>query len=298
MKKSLTMIGMALAITVMIAGCGKSKESAVPKATPTPEPMGVIEESDSKIDDDEPKLPEEKPEAEAIQEVSEESGEMKEDTADATKTEDTTGDSNAAAEGSTADSDQEKETETANPNAQPIVWLGDSLTQGSLGDNNDNLPGAPYETLKKLVNVPVEGYGLYGYNTHDIFWVYMDSTQYNQTIDPKKTYIFWVGSNDWVVEGVTNSDTAPVIAEIDRFLSLEGPVKNYIVIGTTARYELGDMYKKINSDLSAKFGSHYLDVIDVIGKDGYGPDRIHLTQGGYDAVARAVYEKLKSLGYI
>ncbi len=197
-----------------------------------------------------------------------------------------------------ADTSDTEESSGAKADAQPIVWLGDSLTQGSLGDDNDNLPNAPYEKLKKLTGVPVEGVGLYGYNTHDIFWVYTDSTQMNRTIDPKKTYIFWVGSNDWVKQEGVNTDTSGVIAETDRFLSLEGAVDNYIVIGTTARYELGDMYKTINKSLADKYGKHYLDVIDVIGKDGYGPDKIHLTQKAYDAVAQAVYEKLKELGYI
>ena len=38
--------------------------------------------------------------------------------------------------------------ETASTKA--IVWLGDSLTQGSLGHKNDNLANAPYEKLKSL----------------------------------------------------------------------------------------------------------------------------------------------------
>ena len=185
----------------------------------------------------------------------------------------------------------------SDPNAAPIVWLGDSLTQGSLGSNNDNLANAPYEKLKKMVSVPVEGVGLYGYKTNDIFWVYRDSSQMGNDIDPSKTYIFWVGSNDWVSDGVPNTDTAPVIEKIDTFLTAEGEVKNYIVIGTTARYELGDSYKIINKALSDHYGTHYLDVTDVIGSE-YGPDKIHLTQKAYDAVAKAVYDKLKALGYI
>ena len=297
MKKSLTMIGMALAITVLIAGCSKNKESAASEATPTPEPIGVIDEADTKQAKEGPGFSE--ADEDTLFEDAGEIGGISAETLKEAGNEETDEGSEEPSEEDDADTSEETaEKESSNPNAQPIVWLGDSLTQGSLGDNNDNLPGAPYETLKKLVNVPVEGYGLYGYNTNDIFWVYMDSGHYNQTIDPKKTYIFWVGSNDWVVEGEPNNITLPVIAQIDRFLTLEGQVNNYIVIGTTARYELGDMYRSINRDLAAKYGSHYLDVIDVIGKDGYGPDRIHLTQGGYDAVARAVYEKLKSLGYI
>lgn len=182
--------------------------------------------------------------------------------------------------------------------SKKIVWLGDSLTQGSLGDDNDNLANAPYEKLKTMTSVPVEGYGLYGYKTNTIFWVYVDGDHYNQEVDPDNTYIFWVGSNDWVVDGVPNADTAPVISQIDDFLTKFGTIDKYIVIGTTSRYELGDMYKSINKDLAAHYGDHYLDVIDIINKYGYGSDNIHLTQATYDAVAKAVYEKLKQLGYI
>ncbi len=183
-------------------------------------------------------------------------------------------------------------------NARPIVWIGDSLTQGSLGHDGDNLAGAPYEKLKTLVGVPVEGFGLYGYTAHDIFWAFTDPGHLNQTIDPTKTYILWVGSNDWASGGVANTDTAPVIAEIDRFLSLEGKVANYIVIGATARYELTGSYGTINKALSDHYKKHFLDVSNVIGPNGYAPDMIHLNQAGYDAVAFAVYDKLRALGYI
>ncbi|MCR5831061.1 MAG: SGNH/GDSL hydrolase family protein [Lachnospiraceae bacterium] len=188
--------------------------------------------------------------------------------------------------------------DTSDPKTKAIVWLGDSLTQGSLGDNNDNLPGAPYETLKKFVNVPVEGYGLYGTNTHDIFWAYRDEDHFNQKVDPDKTYIFWVGSCDWCPDEGANANTAPVIAEIDNFIAQNGGVKNYIVIGTTSRHRLGDLYIPINKDLAAHYGQHYMDCIDIINQYGYSPDRTHLSQATYDAVAKAVYEKLKTLGYI
>lgn len=187
---------------------------------------------------------------------------------------------------------------TAAVKGHPIVWLGDSLTQGSLGDNNDNLPNAPYEKLKAMAGVPVEGYGFYGYNTHDIFWVYRAESQLNQKRDPNKTYIFWVGSNDWVKDGVPNTETSGVINEIDKFISDGVQISNYIVIGTTARYELGDSYKIINKALKDHYGTHYLDVADVIGPNGYIEDRIHLKQVSYDAVALAVYNKLIAMGYL
>ncbi len=183
--------------------------------------------------------------------------------------------------------------------AQPIVWLGDSLTQGSLGDNNDNLDNAPYKRLEAMVDVPVEGYGMYGYNTHDILWTYTDSDHLNQIADPNKTYIFWMGSNDWVTDEGKNTDTAPVIDEIDRFLNLEdGGIKNYIVIGTASKRRLGDLYIPINNDLKTHYQEHYMDVIDIVDKYGHAPGNTHLSQAAYDAVAQRVYEKLNSLGYI
>lgn len=194
-----------------------------------------------------------------------------------------------------------------------IVWLGDSLTQGSLGDIDDNLPNAPYIKLAQLSGRNVEGYGYYGYNTHDIFWVYVDEAHENQKKDPNKTYVFWVGSNDWVVDGATNDDAGKVISEIDSFVS-GGGITKYIVLGTTARYELRsdyrgyngaenanigkDMYSLINQQLSGHYGEKYLDVNTVISTEGgYGPDNIHLTQASYDAVADLVYKKVIELGY-
>lgn len=197
-------------------------------------------------------------------------------------------------------------------NMGTIVWLGDSLTQGSLGDDNDNFANAPYIKLAALCDRRVEGYGFYGYNTHDIFWVYTDESQENQKKDPAKTYIFWVGSNDWVVNGVTNDNADPVIAEIDRFIS-SGGITKYLVLGTTARYELRsdyegfggtananmgkNMYESINDKLAQHYGNRYLDVNPAIPiEGGYGPDNIHLVQKSYDDVAELVNRKLTELG--
>ncbi|MBO4903867.1 MAG: SGNH/GDSL hydrolase family protein, partial [Lachnospiraceae bacterium] len=182
--------------------------------------------------------------------------------------------------------------------SRTIVWLGDSLTQGSLGDDNDNLANAPYVKLQSLVPDKVEGYGLYGYNTHDIFWVYRDENHYHQSVDPNKIYIFWVGSNDWCPIDGENTNTAPVIAEIDSFLQ-SGGVKDYIVMGTTQRWRLGlERAQIINAALASHYGSHYMDVIDIIARNGFSEDNTHLSQASYDAIAEAVYDKLKELGYI
>lgn len=187
-----------------------------------------------------------------------------------------------------------------------IVWLGDSLTQGSLGHDSDNLANAPYIKLAALSGRVIEGYGYYGYNTHDIFWVYVDENHENQRKDPAKTYVFWVGSNDWVVDGKTNDNAEAVIAEIDSFVS-GGNITKYIVLSTTARYELRadypsndgkDMHQLINDKLQKHYGEKYLDVNSVIGiDDGYGPDNIHLTQKSYDDVAKLVDEKIRQMGW-
>lgn len=193
---------------------------------------------------------------------------------------------------------EKKEKEEAKSDAQPIVWLGDSLTQGSLGEEDDNLANAPYVRLAKKVSVPVEGYGMFGFNTNDIFRHYTSPKEMGKTVDPNTTYILWVGSNDWVAFGEPNADTGHVMQRIDQFLAEGGGIKQYIVMGTTSRYKLGDLYIPINRDLAAHYGVHYMDVIDIINQYGYSPDNTHLSQASYDAIADAVYAKLKALGYI
>lgn len=179
-----------------------------------------------------------------------------------------------------------------------IVWIGDSLTQGSLGGNNDNLPNAPYEKLKAYTNLPVEGYGYWGYKTHDIFWVYCDENHDNQRVSPDKLYILWVGSNDWAWNGEINTDTASVIAECEAFLN-KGPVSNYLILGTTARIELREQIGGvracdiINAALKDHFGEHYMDVNEVIGELAYVGDGVHLTQEAYDKVAAAVAQRIR-----
>lgn len=184
-----------------------------------------------------------------------------------------------------------------------VVWLGDSITQGSLGNPDDNLENAPYVTLRKLSGLNVEGYGFYGYNTNDIFWVYRDETQKNQKVDNSKLYIFWVGSNDWVLDSGSNCDVAPVMERIDSFIA-SGNLKDYIIMGATARiglrgeYNGKPLYDIINAELSKHYGSHFLDIQKTITMNGFGPDNTHLKQDAYDRVAGAVYDKLKEMEYV
>ena len=197
--------------------------------------------------------------------------------------------------------DDAQTAETANEDSKEdsrnrtIVWLGDSLTQGSLGEEDDNIANAPYVKLQSLVPNKVEGYGLYGYRTHDILETYRSK----EPADPDKIYIFWVGSNDWCQDFDENTNTVPVIDEVDRFLLENGLIKDYVFIGTTQRWRLRlDRALLINADLEARYGEHYLDVIDIIEANGFAPDNTHLSQESYDAIAVAVRDKLVSLGYI
>ena len=296
MKKIIEVMLLLSLSAVVMAGCGEDEKEAVAtvpapqtqqievvKEEPGDEGPGFSESWDDNASGDVGEIGgiSEETIGEGSEEAKEDAGEGSEDASGEKKEE--------AAE--------EKEEAQENSNAQPIVWLGDSLTQGSLGHEDDNLANAPYEKLKKKVSVPVEGYGFYGYNTHDIFWVYTDGAHLNQQVDPHKTYVLWVGSCDWCPDEGPNANTAPVMDEIDRFLA-SGNVKNYIIIGTTSRWRLGDYYIPINNDLAAHYGKHYMDVIDIINKYGYSSDNTHLSQATYDAVANAVYEKLKALGYI
>ncbi|MCR5507612.1 MAG: SGNH/GDSL hydrolase family protein, partial [Lachnospiraceae bacterium] len=183
--------------------------------------------------------------------------------------------------------------------ANSVVWLGDSLTQGSLGSPNNNLDNAPYVKLRAYLNMPVEGYGFWAYNTRQIFSAYRNT--HKQKVDPEKAYVFWVGSCDWFHDGAANTNTGPVIKQIDDFLA-SGKVTRYVVLGTTARRELrdGEKYKTINNALKAHYGEHYMDVVEIIDREGngYSRDQVHLTQNSYDAIAYALGDKLKSMGYV
>ncbi|MCR4739270.1 MAG: SGNH/GDSL hydrolase family protein [Lachnospiraceae bacterium] len=203
-----------------------------------------------------------------------------------------------------------EQTETAEDQDTPdnsgvtIVWLGDSLTQGSLGHMDDNLDNAPYVKLAELSGATVEGYGYYGFTTHDILWSYTAPQHAGQEKDPSKIYVLWCGSNDWTPGGEPNTETAGVISEMDSFLA-GGNIDKYLILGTTARHELRgsdtepERYKIINEDLKAHYGDRFLEVNGVISTEtGYVADETHLTQESYDAVAEIVYEKLKDMGYL
>ncbi|MCR5421683.1 MAG: hypothetical protein K6E98_11805 [Lachnospiraceae bacterium] len=170
----------------------------------------------------------------------------------------------------------------------PIIWIGDSLTQGSLGDDNgnENNPQAPWRVLKEISGWNVKGYGYYGYNTHDILWAY---GEYGGIKNPEYIYIFWVGSNDFYE---SPANISKVIEEIDKFIA-NVKIDKYLVLGTTNRGDMApDAYKSINSEFDNKYGNNYLDIMPYI---KYGPDNIHLTEESYKEVAEAVYDKLISL---
>ena len=169
-----------------------------------------------------------------------------------------------------------------------VVWIGDSLTQGSLGDNNfnKNNPQAPWRVLGDISGWKVWGVGFYGYNTSDILWAY---TEYDGLTDPGYIYVFWVGSNDFR-ESPGNVDS--VIEQTDRFISVH-EIDKYLILGTTNRGDMDpDAYVGINSRLSNRYGDRYLDIMPCV---EYEYDGVHLTVDSYKKVAEAVYRKLKQL---
>ncbi|MBR5407353.1 MAG: hypothetical protein IK111_06875 [Lachnospiraceae bacterium] len=193
---------------------------------------------------------------------------------------DDTGDENA-------DTDK---TFKANSPSEPlrVVWLGDSLTQGSLGDDNGNVdnPQAPWRVLKEISGYDVEGFGYYGFYTHDILWKWGND---GGEKDPDTVYVFWVGSCDF---RESQGAVTTVIKEIDTFLR-NGHLDKYIVMGTTPREELGvSGARNVNQKLEDKYGDKYLDILPYV---VFGPDNLHLTESSYRAIAEVVYNKLKEL---
>jgi hypothetical protein len=183
-----------------------------------------------------------------------------------------------------------------------IVWLGDSLTQGSLGDMDDNLKHAPYVRLKKLCadrGDVVEGFGYYAYVTSDIFWRYDEFYENGDPKDPEKVYVLWVGSNDFALSPDPLSAVPEVTAQIDKFVG--GGIDKYIVLSHLPRAETRPegLYKEINAALEKKYGERFLDITSCAPfPDGFQSDEVHLTQSSYNNVADAVYEKLIEMGYI
>lgn len=188
----------------------------------------------------------------------------------------------------TAPDDQTGQEATAQKNSglPDIIWIGDSLTQGSLGEDNhnENNPQAPWRVLGEISGLKVNGAGFYGYTAHDIFWAY---GEYNGIRDPQVTYIYWVGSNDC---HETPDNVKYVIEETDRFNANNG-ITDFLMLGTTKRGDMPPEYAdSFNKALSDYYGDKYLDILPYV---EYGPDGVHLTEGSYAAVARAVYKKLR-----
>ena len=169
-----------------------------------------------------------------------------------------------------------------------VIWLGDSLTQGSFGDDNHNEdnPQAPWRVLADISGWQVDGYGYYAYKTDDILWKFGED---GGEKEPTNIYVFWVGSNDFH-ESPDNIDN--VIEQIDRFIE-KGSLDKYLILGTINRGDMDpDAYIGINKTFEKRYGNNYLDIISCI---EYGPDGIHLTEDSYRAVAEAVYHKLAEL---
>lgn len=177
-----------------------------------------------------------------------------------------------------------EETTKSTGGLPPVIWLGDSLTQGSLGDDNGNVnnPQAPWRVVANH-GVNITGYGYYAYPTHDIFWKFGED---GGKKDCNNIYIFWVGANDFVLSDTAVND---VIGEINNFVQA-GSIDKYIVVGTTDRELLGhDKAVVINQTLKSTYGSKYIDILKYI---EFGPDGTHLTASSYQRIGEAVYQKL------
>ncbi|MCR5107952.1 MAG: hypothetical protein K6B28_07280 [Lachnospiraceae bacterium] len=312
MKKNVrTIVALLIMISVFaLFGCSAETEPVKEEA------KAVEETAESSSEDVKQDTVSGTEEAESSEEVSEEPEVTVEAEEAEEETEDTTGDlkENAADKGETDEAVTEDEGNTKDNDQSgaglkgstpTIVWLGDSLTQGSLGDMDDNLPNAPYEKLKQLSGANVEGYGYYAFKTEEILWSYTAENVANQVPDPEKIYVFWVGSNDFVhVGSSTNTDVDFVADQIDKFVT-NNALDKYIVLGTTSRWELRENEEHprqsdiINRLMSERYGDRFLNVDTILNDDtSYVFDSIHLTQEAYDGVAALVYEKLKSMGYL
>lgn len=186
--------------------------------------------------------------------------------------------------------DSEEEPQGSVSDKPDIVWIGDSLTQGSTGEDNhnENNPQAPWRIHGEISGLNVAGAGFYGYHTHDIFWAY---EEYNGLIDPDVTYVYWVGSNDC---HDSPNDVKYVIEETDRFNERAG-ITRFIMLGTTNRGDMPEGSCDIfNKALSDHYGDKYLDILPYV---EFGPDGVHLTEESYAAVASAVNDKLKAMGF-
>lgn len=191
----------------------------------------------------------------------------------------------------TASESKEPSEDAKTDDLPDVIWLGDSLTQGSLGEdnNNENNPQAPWRVLAEISGLNVIGYGYYGCITHDILWKFGEEGGIK---DPDVIYVYWVGSNDF---HESPEQIKYVIEETDRFNNQAG-IDKYLFLGTTTR---GDMDPNacigINNNLEEYYGEHYLDIMPYV---EYGPDGVHLTEDSYRKVAEAVYDKLIDLNYL
>lgn len=113
---------------LMFSGCGSvstAEAGAQPKAEEAAQTEATDETAQTEVVEEalQPEVTEETPQAEEPEE---------------------------AAQPEEADKTEAPEEAGETASTKAIVWLGDSLTQGSLGHKNDNLANAPYEKLKSL----------------------------------------------------------------------------------------------------------------------------------------------------
>lgn len=286
-KKNLSYLIILTLLICSMTACGKSVGSSV-SPSETAETIDTAQKADSNEEITENSDKENDMAAEKEPEETTDT----EETADTKEADETSpADDQNGQDNTDSDNAKAEEQPQTDPNKPVIVWIGDSLTQGSLGEDNrnENNPQAPWKVLRDICGLNVAGVGFYGFTAHDIFWAY---SEYHGIKDPDIIYIYWVGSNDFFQ---SPDNVAQVIEETDRFNESVG-ITRFLMLGTTDRQDMHpETCPKVNRVLEDTYGDKYLDILPYV---EYGPDGVHLTEKSYADVARAVYDKLKSLGYI
>jgi lysophospholipase L1-like esterase len=183
---------------------------------------------------------------------------------------------------------------TSSANTGIVAW-GDSLTEGQ-GLGRFSYPSE----LQKLLGRPVYNRGASGETSTQIKNRFLEATN-----DFDMPVIFWVGTND----RFTSNASTTVIANLNLMIAQLASSTRYIILGpvSNSTETAGSAYNNtvidINTWLSTTYGTHYLDVWQMLKDNNNGSgqdltdvannvtpsslrdDATHLNQRGYALVA-------------
>lgn len=165
-----------------------------------------------------------------------------------------------------------------------LDFVGDSLTAG-------NGVRFPRSTAQQSVGRAYEVYAIGGQNSATLANLF-DAV----SIGGEDVGIIWVGRNNAPIGSGALNDAEQIAR---RFTS-----GNYIVLGILpGRYKSDQPGQpnrahldQANAELRHRFGKRFVDVTGLLTCDDYN-DNIHLTDAGYDKVARAVSARIEQLGF-